>query len=86
MLLGMCVGLILVAAANTFTKVSFHVAVATGAAIILLTTALVLGLVMATLLPAVMWARVSEGRHSRLQVALGAILGALGAGAFLLVR
>ncbi|MDA8438755.1 MAG: hypothetical protein M0Z51_07830 [Propionibacterium sp.] len=85
-LAGMCVGLLLVAAGNTITKVSFHVAVAAGAAIILLTTAPVLGTVLTALLPSVMWARVSEGRHSRLQVVAGAVLGALGAGTYLLIR
>ena len=85
-LAGMCVGLLLVAAANTVTKVSFHVAVVAGAAIILLMTAPVLGVVLMALLPAVMWARVSEGRHSGLQVVAGLVLGALGAGAYLLVR
>ena len=85
-LAGMCVGLLLVAAANTITKVSFHVAVAAGAAIILLVTAPVFGAVLTASLPAAMWARVSEGRHSRLQVVAGAVLGALGAGAYLLLR
>ena len=85
-LAGMCVGLLLVAIANAITKVSFHVAVATGAAVILLATSLALGVIMTALLPAVMWARVSEGRHSRLQVGLGAVLGALGAGMYLFLR
>ena len=78
LLVAMATGLLLVLVATLAAKASLHAAVLAGAIPILWLWNPGLGVAVAALLAAVMWARVREGRHSPAQVALGMVLGLIG--------
>jgi membrane-associated phospholipid phosphatase len=59
-----------------WVKISQHVALATLAAVLLLRTALPIGIALTALLPALAWARVKMKRHSLVEIMVGALLGA----------
>jgi membrane-associated phospholipid phosphatase len=65
------------AAATVWIKVSLHLAVAALAAMVLLHMDSPAGWVLAALLPLLAWSRVSLGRHTWTEVALGAVIGAI---------
>lgn len=72
----MCV-LLGVMAALTHWKPSMHLAVATGAIVALTQMHGPAALLLIALLPAVAWARIRSGRHTRAQVVAGTLLGAV---------
>ncbi len=80
----MLAGLVLVSATNLIIKTSFHVAVITGAVVILWCLCWPLGVALSPAPLALAWARWDEGRHSFGQVLLGAVVGAIGATSYLL--
>jgi len=79
LLVAMGAGLLLVLVATLWTKASLHAAVLAGSLPVLWSWSLVVAAVVGLVaLPCVMWARVNEGRHTRAQVLLGALLGVVG--------
>ena len=70
------------ATATRWVKVSLHMAVATLAATALAIGRSPVGYLLLLVLPALMWSRLTLGRHTLLEVALGTLFGA-GAGAAL---
>ncbi|AZZ42400.1 hypothetical protein C0Z11_09035 [Acidipropionibacterium jensenii] len=80
----MLTGVVLVAITTLATKASLHLAVLAGAAVVLCLVWWPAGALCAAAVPLLAWARVDEGRHTRLQVLLGTALGALGGASYLL--
>lgn len=65
------------APATPWVKISLHVAVAALAAAILLGRGFPLGWLLAAVVPILAWARVAMGRHRRIEVVLGLVVGAV---------
>lgn len=79
--IGMISTLLLTGAITAGWKVSMHTAVAGGAVVILAATYSASLWALSVLVAAIGWSRVELGDHTRAQVVVGAIAGALGGGA-----
>jgi hypothetical protein len=80
LVVAMLAGLAAMAVVSLVHKASFHVAVATGAAVVLaLAVGLVWGLLLLPGVALVGWARVRAGRHTRIQTLVGAVIGGVAA-------
>lgn len=80
LILAMICGLVAMGLTTMVWKASMHMAVAAGAIAVLATESLTAGIAAALLLPVLGWARWRDGRHSVMQLAGGAVIGATVAG------